>query len=523
MISIERKLSVSDFNGQFLLSQDEKIICDKWHVQDLNGWALSHHDSLRLIEVTSNDATGDCIGWFLGWPINSSGELIYESTIAPFTKAGIARTDQLETFLYCHGGRWIFISGTAELPRIYLDPCGSLALVYALSGRQIASTTTLMSSDAKFGHRWLETGVEEFPGTNQFFPLGLTGDKKIARLMPNHYLDLRTNKPVRHWPLNDIPRVNTAKETAELIDTIVSHVKNNLKALAGDAQLYLSLTAGRDSRMLLACSKEIRDRISCFTFSDQLGTGPIDLELAKHICQHVDLPHETVPLASVGTALRDEYLRRIGYAGNAGKAADFLQAAGKYLDPSKIWLIGYAGEVGRSFYWLKNDTKDTKIDPANLLQRMNLPSTPQFIEPMKAWITDLDSLDFYGLLDMMYLELRMGTWAAPHLYGCAPIRGVIVPLCHRGIMEAMLKLPVEYRWQQNLANDVIRTAWPELLQIPFQRMPGAYGLWLYVKDNKIAPRINRYIDLLGTLRGRSRTYDTLYNTARSIYRGIRKQ
>ena len=93
MNSIEHKLPVSDFNGQFLLSQDEKTSCDNWHVQDLNGWTLSHHDSLRFIKVTSNDATGDCIGWFLGWPINNSGVLICGKIIAPFDPPPLDRSN----------------------------------------------------------------------------------------------------------------------------------------------------------------------------------------------------------------------------------------------------------------------------------------------------------------------------------------------------------------------------------------------------------------------------------------------
>jgi hypothetical protein len=47
-----------------------------------------------------------------------------------------------------------------------------------------------------------------------------------------------------------------------------------------------------------------------------------------------------------------------------------------------------------------------------------------------------------------------------------------MPFSHRRIFDAMLQLPVDYRFQQRLAEDVIRAAWPELQTLPYNEWSG---------------------------------------------------
>jgi hypothetical protein len=58
------------------------------------------------------------------------------------------------------------------------------------------------------------------------------------------------------------------------------------------------------------------------------------------------------------------------------------------------------------------------------------------------------------------------------------------PFNHRRIFDAMMRLPVEYRRKQRLADEVIRASWPELGILPYQTMPP----WLKLAD-RVASRI----------------------------------
>jgi len=486
---------IADYTGQFLLAASEAVAAPGWCARDLASWRLSHHESLPVIELVAADGAG--IGCFLGWPIAPAGVVLRERTVAPFADLAPAT---VERFLYEHGGRWAFVLAGSSPSRVYLDAFGSLAVVYDVEGQRIASTSTLLGSPAGFGRGPEDAGDPGFPHPNQFFPPPLTGDARVARLLPNHFLDVAARCAVRHWPDRPLERVADPAGVDALLAEIVAVLATNVRALAAGSRPYLSLTAGRDSRMLLACSREVQEQTSCFTFDDPRDTGPIDVAVARQLAEHHGLAHEIVPLAPVSGDTEREYLARIGFAGHPGKARDFLQAARRHLDLRRPWLVGFGGEIGRAYYWRRGDAARNELEPGELLRRTNLPASAPFADAMRRWLENVPTTDLFERLDLLYLELRMGAWAAPHLYGAA-FPEVVAPLSHRRLVQAMLRLPAAYRREQRLARDVIRRTWPALLEHPFQRTPGPRGWWRSVRDRELLPRARRLRERLG---GRSR-------------------
>jgi len=249
----------------------------------------------------------------------------------------------------------------------------------------------------------------------------------------------------------------------------------------------------------------------------------VDMEVARALCRRHGMTHVRVPIECVSDETRQRYLERVGYAGNSGKARDFLQAAERHLDVSKVWLIGYAGEVGRAFYWKPADRADIPSDPDDLLSRMNLPTNERFRRAMEGWIHGLSGMDLQTVLDFMYLEQRMGAWASAHMHGSAPGMNVMTPFCHRQVMQSMLRLPTAYTYRQRLASDVIAVAWPDLGRLPFQRRPGAIGYLRHFGRRHVAGTFRRSVDRLGDLRGKSVVYDQWYRSVRAVYRRVGKR
>ena len=62
------------FFGQFIFAQKLKHIPETWNTFHLQGWTLATHSSLPVISLQTKNK--DCIGWLVGFPINSNGELI---------------------------------------------------------------------------------------------------------------------------------------------------------------------------------------------------------------------------------------------------------------------------------------------------------------------------------------------------------------------------------------------------------------------------------------------------------------
>jgi hypothetical protein len=308
-----------------------------------------------------------------------------------------------------------------------------------------------------------------------------TLDPTISRLLPNHYLDLTTWQAVRHHPKTFDPMHDA--DVPHAVSRLVSVLQRQIGAvLHATTRLYMPLTAGLDSRTLLACSRFGHEGIEYVTFDytpwRQRRSEQLDLDVARRLARRVGLRHTVVPIsANVPAVIASGYLHRTGFSGGNGKAWDFEDACQRHLDLSGGWLTGFAGEVGRAFYWHAGDRETERWSPAELLTRLHLPASPRLQEAMRRWLAGLpDDLPLSSLLGLAYLEHRIGCWAAPHLYGAAPFAVNLTPFCHREAFDLMLRLPPEYRKRKALARDICTATWPELLSLPFNAYPGLRGL-----------------------------------------------
>ena len=520
MDSCERIADLTDRTSQFLLTRSETIAAPGWTVREIGEWRLSHHTALAWTEIVARD--GMALGRFLGTVLTDGGTVPVERIVAPFETADGLDPLILEDFIYSHGGRWIFFQLDPVRPRVFLDAIGTLALVFDTETQRAAATTTLLDPHAGFGRDWLGLEDQPFPIPNHYYPSNLTGRQGFLRLLPNFVLDLEAMTVSRHWPRADIPRVETEAEVRECIDVIVTGMKASMKALTSIGEVTISLTAGRDSRMLLACCREIVDQIECFTFDFDTLTGPVDLDVARLLCERHGIVHTTVPIIDVTEAEEQLYLERTGYPGHPGKVWDFYVATRGCLDLSRYWLVAFSSEVGRAVYWKKRDVLGGPLDPVDLLGRGGLPPVSKFVEAMRTWIDELEGTDIFVMLDLLALEHRGGGWAMAHLHGTAPFRDVIVPYARRSIMEAMMRLPLDYRRNQRMAHDVIAATWPELNALPFQRTPGLGGRWRLYRDMTLRPKVLKMMEGVSGLRQSSRMINALYLATRRIYRSLRR-
>jgi hypothetical protein len=289
--------------------------------------------------------------------------------------------------------------------------------------------------------------------------------------LPNHYLDLDRWQPVRHWPGGPIARVGDtdAEAVDALVCTIVAAVARTLRGVAAVHRCYVGLTAGRDSRMVLAAARDLPGTtFVTFAYEDEARRG--DLEVARAIAGRLALDHLAVPLRDPTESERARYLWRIGHCGHSAKAGTFDGACRRHLDPRRAWITGFGGEVGRGFYWRAGDQPEGGLSPEGALARMGLPADAETRAQVRAWLQEVPHQDLVDLLDLLYLEQRMGCWAGPHMYGTAPFRANLTPFCHRQVIAAMMALPVAFRRWQGLPDWIAARALPELRQLPYQRL-----------------------------------------------------
>lgn len=455
--------------GQFVLTKDPKDIPEAWDIyseEEKNGW---HLGALHLPVLNIKNEQGALIGWCVGYPIRQEKclEIIFDKAVVK---------ESIDTFYEETGGRWLVILLTKDEKRLFLDPAGSLSVIYSESQHIIASTPLLLPTHYEWNSELIN--ILDFPTTDVWFPSGLTAKKGIRRLLPNHYLNLSTWSAVRHWPELESD-VSVDSKFEENLNNIISTLSSTITNTAKNHKLQFSLTAGRDSRMILACSKAVWDRSSFFTFSAPEKES-LDTKIARKLRKVLHLNHSFIPIKHTDQDKLIKWLYTTGHAvsGEIWKIHESLN----HLDTDRVLMPGMGGEVGRSYYWDLDDTLDTKLTAVDLLGRCSLPQTEEIIVETNKWLLELEGHNVFTILDLFYIEQRLGCWAAPQAYGNKTSLFEFSPFNHRKVFRSMIKLPYEYRRKQLLANDVCLVASEELLKIPFNQAIGFEKYFLVVKS-----------------------------------------
>jgi hypothetical protein len=306
------------------------------------------------------------------------------------------------------------------------------------------------------------------PDSGLYYPSGLTPRRGLRRLLPNHFLDLSAWKSIRHWPGNLGLKVDN--NVGEAVRGIIQIIKNNLYAVANNHFVHLSLTAGRDSRMLLACAREILDKINFFTFVNDKQT--VDSHLAGILAKKFNLKHRFLRSEYASETEKEDWLYRIGHC--VSGRIWLIHPTLRHLDRNRALLPGMAGEVGRAHPLRRGRAVSiSHLDATKILNGLRLPACGKILKTTEEWFSEISDFPRALILDLAYIEQRLGCWAGPQMYG-NDHRTVchLWPLLHRKIFESMLKLPFEYRQEGQLSEDILALEWPQLLNYPFNDFSG---------------------------------------------------
>lgn len=459
---------------QFILCQSRELIPDNWSSSEHLGWWLSTHPSDGLPVIPIMATCGSMVGWLIGYAVDDDDGILGGHLSVPADTGDSNFAAAFENRVYALGGRFVTVLLTQTYARVYLDSCGSLSAVYAERFQAVCSSTALLPEDGGGWENLELATVLSLPHHDRWYPFGLTPRLDANRILPNHYLDLETWQPIRHWPKLSPMIATCEKEIASLIEEIGNNVENLLRHLIEGAPVTMSLTAGRDSRVLLACSKPIRDSIAFYTTKHHDRAGRMDSHLARQLAQASGIQFRIVNWQQASDDELEQWLFRTGtcMAGRTWKAVKTARQMGQ----DNFEVTGHAGELGRAFYWRESDLSKDELTVEELVRRLHLPLAPQILDAGQQWLDALPYRDLPTVLDLLYLEQRVGCWATPQFYGHVGPLSYMVGFNHRHIIESFLRLPPAYRFSRDLPNAIIGRRWPELLDLPFNQFTGFWNL-----------------------------------------------
>ncbi len=249
------------FRHQFLLAKSEMLVPAVWHRETLGPWTLGIGDALAVNEV--QDVNGVRIGFILGIAWNSDGELVQGASLLPVDVDSDTLPDAFEAFVAQLGGRYVALLLTNRLSRLYSDPSGDMSWVYDPTLCAVGSSVSVLCAyplqpNPKFRTKNLLTGLTSASLQN-------TIDRRAKRGVPNLYLDLETFSQHRFWPGSDFKLIIDEAEIDRACQRIAEKQTCILRALTSAFSCILPVTAGHDSRLLLACGSSFLEDFSEFS------------------------------------------------------------------------------------------------------------------------------------------------------------------------------------------------------------------------------------------------------------------
>ncbi len=447
-------------DGQFIISTTFQPCPQGWRQWQLDGVFLNIAEQTRVVRVA--DATGREVGLLLGTAIDlERGMIIDDQYSLGSSLENRQHLDAvIERDIYRLAGSFLFIVSACDAHRIYLDANGTLSVVYdrerKLAGATAAALLDPASYEARFRGKLYKTLDVDNAG---WFTAGLTAHEGISRLLCNHYLDLENWTVKRHWPL---AAIETAKDPTAACLRICKRISETTAILAKAGKTSVALTAGNDSRLLLACSRDMIRDLSFVTVA--APTADIDVACATRLARLAGLQHKVLPYREATSAEADLWRLRAGHCvgGNNVK----MHPSVKPLE-GQYFIGGLGGEVGRGFLWL-NAEHNTAIDAKGLVNRLKLPPSADVLSAAEEWLAPISHFDSFFILDLAYLELRMSAWGFCDSY-VKPRHCEIHPMISRENYTDMLSLPPEVRRKGTIYSKAIAALWQEISEIPVNK------------------------------------------------------
>ncbi|WP_156174413.1 hypothetical protein [Hoeflea sp. IMCC20628] len=379
--------------------------------------------------------------------------------------AGLERTALLtETDHW--SGRFVLIFGDTVSSEIAPDAIGSRPVYYALSTPFVAGSHAALVADVAGAAPNAEIAARLSRRVMYGLPGDFTPWRDIHVLTPNQTLDTATRKISRFWPRKEIGEVSV-QEAASRVAAIMTTTMNGLANRP--CPLVFSLTAGLDSRITLAASREQAKALTCFTYSNG-NHHLVDMYFAKSAALKLGLKHKALDTnVRVPAKSREEFesvMSRISPRphfprGSYAYTLNFPQNA--------LHIRSSGGEIARSFF----------RDPDKCF-------VPESIEPLvKAWGGDLADRDVdiaafeawaeraqywrvteVDLLDVFHWEHRMGTWLSELCLESDIAFDTHVMFSCRALLEAFLSAPLDKRRKNAVFHAAIQKMWPGFMALP---------------------------------------------------------
>ena len=476
------------FRRQFVLGPRFLEGYPSWRRTELgSSLRLTSHPDLPVTRASGTDVSMVLIGYLLDpfHPADRDSDILGR-LLRRMEEGG--NRESLIRLTYPYGGRWILIVEAGQDCWLFTDPCGHRSVFFTVDPQPLwcASQPSMlaellglsMDRDAlRFFHRYRRRDFQYcWPGDTSPY-------NEIRHLRPNHTLDLRTRASRRFWPRGDLtprPTEDVVRENAQLLQGIIEGASRRFA-------LSLGLTAGRDTRTLLAGSRAIRHGLYCFTsmYWDLSWNSP-DVRVPARLLPGLGMSHHVV----VCPARMDRDFGRV-FRRNVATAHDcygpVVQGDYEGQPRNLVCMVGYAAPIFSVPYRHRLQRWRPQTDLGHIdvetLEYCTYREDPFSRAAIGRWLSNVPPSNLH-VLDLFYWEEREGNWEAMGLAEWDLARESFAPFNCRQFLVNALSIPEKDRKRPlyPFHESLMRHMWPEVLSEPLNPPDEGAGLSVAIRS-----------------------------------------
>ena len=442
---------------QFIIGPTPLKVHSDWQFETVQGVGiLSHCPRLPVRKVVSQDG---CEYILIGVAVQTDPSRPGPVAELKNPPANVAELTHNWT------GRFALIANGVLLT----DTAGILGCLYSNKedGLWVSSSVALLRTPqtAIFDERTLQlcVGVE-------WYVAPLSRYAGIRRLLPSQQLDLKTGKisPKRLFKQVELTFEEALVEVEETLVTAIA-------ALAKTSpSLWLPLTAGFDSRLILAAAVRAGVKLRCYTFW-YADVTLADLTIPPKLANIAGFEHVLIKPGKHDGCKMSIFAEHTS-GGWADRDTDFLcRGQWDQFNETDLILRGAGIEVGcpraARFHFaapLKNAWEVPTVE--EILKGYSQVATRPLVRALQEWRAWTEQTPHREVdwRDRFYIEQRVGTWASSNeqAVDLSPCARVFLSSCGR-YMSSVLQIPEHIRHVSSHQVELIRRMAPSLLAYPF--------------------------------------------------------
>ncbi|HEB87036.1 MAG TPA: hypothetical protein ENI68_08495 [Gammaproteobacteria bacterium] len=451
---------------------------------------LIAHSDLNVEQVERDPVSITVIGYLLDprHPHASNADIL-DKLITSIEQGG-----DLFEIVAPLGGRWVLLVNDRQSTRLLGDATGLRQVFYA-DKRQtgelwcasqpghIAKALNLeMDPDALDFIEWFQSQSPEswWPGDSSPY-------REVRRLLPNRYLELQTGEVHRFWPRESFP----GRSLDDAVGGIAETLTGMMQSAANRFDLAVAMSAGWDSRLMLAACQPIARELSYYTARrPDMAWTHMDVRIPERLLVKLELPHDII---EHGTEVTPEFAgvfnSNMPFAHPTRLAP--LQSELNYYGRKKVGVTGNVSEVVRCYYRRPEPTQTITAEYLMTATGMEHPFARKYFA---AWLDDAGDPHGYNMLDLFYWEQRTGSWFAHNcLEFDAAWQEIFIPFNNRQLLVDMLAVDEDLRKAPDfeLYRQLMLALWPEVLCEPINPTAKRKGIRRYLRA--IARRVRRLV------------------------------